>query len=252
MQNNQSPQLGGRVALITGAARRVGAVIAERLHAEGMNLVLHYRNSQHDAQELQRRLNGERENSVILIQCDLLHTSKLVATIRQAESVWGRLDVLINNASSFYPTPIGTISEAHWDDLVGSNVKAPLFLAQAAAKALAAHRGCIINITDIHADRPLKHYSVYSIAKAALVMMTKALARDLGPQVRVNAIAPGAILWPERDMDDITKQRIISRTAMQRQGHPNDVARAVLFLIRDAQYTSGAVINVDGGRTLYE
>jgi len=250
VQDNLTREVAGRVALITGAARRLGAAIAEELHAQGMNLVLHYRNSQREAQDLQRRLNEIRENSVVLIQCDLLNTEKLAATVRQAEAAWGRLDVLVNNASSFFPTPIGTITEAQWDDLLGSNVKAPLFLSQAAAKALAAHRGCIINIADIHAERPLKHYCVYSIAKAALVMLTKSLARELGPQVRVNAVAPGAILWPEHNMDDVTKQRIISRTIMRRQGNPRDVSRAVLFLIRDADYTSGAIVNIDGGRAL--
>ena len=250
VQDNLTREVAGRVALITGAARRLGAAIAEELHAQGMNLVLHYRNSQREAQDLQRRLNGIRENSVVLIQCDLLNTAKLAATVRQAEAAWGRLDVLVNNASSFFPTPIGTITEAQWDDLLGSNVKAPLFLSQAAAKALAARRGCIINIADIHAERPLKHYCVYSMAKAALVMLTKSLARELGPQVRVNAVAPGAILWPEHNMDDVTKQRIISRTIMRRQGNPRDVSRAVLFLIRDADYTSGAIVNIDGGRAL--
>jgi len=250
VQDNLTREVAGRVALITGAARRLGAAIAEELHAQGMNLVLHYRNSQREAQDLQRRLNGIRENSVVLIQCDLLNTAKLAATVRQAEAAWGRLDVLVNNASSFFPTPIGTITEAQWDDLLGSNVKAPLFLSQAAAKALAARHGCIVNIADIHAERPLKHYCVYSLAKAALVMLTKSLARELGPQVRVNAVAPGAILWPEHDMDDVTKQRIVSRTIMRRQGNPRDVSRAVLFLIRDADYTSGAIVNIDGGRAL--
>ena len=248
MQNNTS--LNGKVALITGAARRLGAVIARTLHANGMKLILHYRSSQTEAQQLQLELNSIRENSVVLIQADLLHTAKLTSIVQKAEHVWGRLDVLINNASSFFPTPIGTVDEQQWNDLIGTNLKAPFYLSQAAARALTSTRGCIINIVDVHAERPLKTYAVYSIAKAGLVMLTKALARELGPSVRVNAVAPGVILWPERGIDDVTKQRIISRTALKREGSPQDVARAVLFLIRDADYTSGDVIKIDGGRGL--
>ena len=248
MQNNSA--LTGKVALITGAARRLGAVIARTLHANGMKLILHYRSSQTEAQQLQQELNGIRENSVVLIQADLLHTAKLTSIVQKAEHVWGRLDVLINNASSFFPTPIGTVDEQQWNDLIGTNLKAPFYLSQAATRALTNTKGCIINIVDVHAERPLKTYSVYSVAKAGLVMLTKALARELGPKVRVNAVAPGVILWPERGIDDVTKQRIISRTALKREGSPQDVARAVLFLIRDADYTSGDVIKIDGGRGL--
>ena len=257
MPNSSTPEapssesnLEGKVALITGGVRRVGAEIARQLHKQGVNLVLHYRRSQQDAQLLQKELNEIRENSVVLIQSDLLHTTKLKPLVKQACSAWGRLDVLINNASSFYATPIGDVSEDHWDELLGSNLKAPFFLSQAAANTLAENKGCIINITDIHADRPLKTYSVYSVAKAGLVMLTKALARDLGPNVRVNAVAPGAILWPEHDMDEVTKQRIISRIALKRQGQASDIAKAILFLIRDADYISGETITVDGGRSL--
>lgn len=248
MQNNTT--LSGKVALVTGAARRLGAVIARTLHANGMNLILHYRSSQQDAQQLQQELNSIREDSVVLIQADLLHTAKLASIVQKAEHVWGRLDVLVNNASSFFPTPIGTVNEHQWNDLIGTNLKAPFYLSQAAARALTSAKGCIINIVDVHAERPLKTFSVYSVAKAGLVMLTKALARELGPHVRVNAVAPGVILWPEKGIDDVTKQRIISRTALKREGSPKDVARAVLFLIRDADYTSGEVISVDGGRGL--
>ena len=248
MQNNTT--LSGKVALVTGAARRLGAVIARTLHANGMNLILHYRSSQQDAQQLQQELNSIREDSVVLIQADLLHTTKLASIVQKAEHVWGRLDVLVNNASSFFPTPIGTVDEHQWNDLIGTNLKAPFYLSQAAARALTTAKGCIINIVDVHAERPLKTFSVYSVAKAGLVMLTKALARELGPHVRVNAVAPGVILWPEKGIDDVTKQRIISRTALKREGNPKDVARAVLFLIRDADYTSGEVISVDGGRSL--
>lgn len=239
-----------KVALITGAAQRIGAVIARRLHAAGMNLVLHYRGSRAAAHALQEELNRERSDSVILVQADLLAPPGLTALAKQAAEAWGRLDVLINNASTFYPTPIGRITEDDWDDLFGTNAKAPLFLAQAAAPYLRAQRGCIVNIADIHGERPLKNHPVYSMAKASLIMLTRALACDLGPEVRTNAIAPGAILWPQNEMDDVTKQRIISRTFLKRTGAPEDVARAVLFLVRDADYMSGQVLTLDGGRML--
>lgn len=242
--------LEGKVVLVTGAAHRIGATTARLLHAEGANLVLHYRSSRQGAQALQAELQEKRPESVVLIQADLLDTQKLPSLVREAHAAWGRLDVLINNASTFYPTPMGSVTERHWDELIGSNLKAPFFLAQAAAPHLTRERGCIVNIVDIHAERPLKEHPVYSTAKAGLVMMTKSLACELGPSVRVNGIAPGAILWPENDMDDLTKQRIISRTFLKRQGSPEDVARAALFLIRDAQYTSGHILTVDGGRSL--
>lgn len=237
------------VVLITGAAHRIGATTARLLNAHGYNIVLHYRNSRKAAQELQKELNQLREDSVIIIQSDLHATSGLPALIEESAKVWGRLDVLVNNASSFYPTPMGTVNEDQWEDLMGSNLKAPFFLSQAAASHLKKHQGCIINIVDIHADRPLKKYPVYSMAKAGLVMMTRALAGELGPDIRVNAIAPGAILWPE-NIDEVTKQRIISRTFLKRKGEPDDIARAILFLIRDAKYMSGQVLTVDGGRSL--
>lgn len=250
MTKPDSDDLTGKVVLITGAAHRIGATIARALHSQGANLALHYRGSNQAAQALQEELNACRANSVILMQADLLHTSELPSLVQRAVDAWGRLDVLVNNASSFYPTPIGSVTEAQWDDLTGTNLKAPFFLAQAAAPHLERHHGCIVNIADIHADRPLKSHPVYSLAKAGLVMLTKALARELGPQVRVNAVAPGAILWPESEMDEETRQHILSRTALKRQGNPEDIARAVLFLIRDAAYTSGHVLTVDGGRSL--
>jgi len=248
MQNNTNP-LHGKVALITGAAQRIGATLAETLHAEGLNLALHYRKSKQAAHALQKKLNDRRADSVVLIQADLLDNAKVTHMVQDAIQAWGRLDILINNASSFYPTPIGSVSDAHWDEIMGSNLKAPFFAAQAAARALSETAGCIINIADIHAERPLKTYPVYSAAKAGLVMLTKALACELAPQVRVNAIAPGAILWPE-DIDEVTQQRIISRSLLKRQGNPDDIARAVLFLVRDAGYVTGQVITVDGGRSI--
>jgi len=242
--------LEGKVVLITGAAHRIGATTARVLHAAGANIVLHYRNSRSAAQQLQEALQVERPESVVLVQADLLQIDKLTALVREAHAAWGRLDILVNNASTFYPTPFGSVEERQWRDLIGTNLEAPFFLAQAAAPHLRRERGCIVNLVDIHAERPLKKHPVYSIAKAGLVMLTRALAAELGPEVRVNGVAPGAILWPEHEMDDVTRQRIISRTFLKRQGEPADVARAVLFLARDAHYTSGHILTVDGGRSL--
>jgi pteridine reductase len=242
--------MSNKVALITGAAHRIGATVARTLHAEGMNIVIHYRASREGAQALQKELNDIRPESVVLVQADLLETNKLSALAKEAHKAWGHLDVLINNASTFYPTPVGKIDEKQWDDLMGSNLKAPLFLSQAVAPFLKSSKGCIVNIVDIHADRPLKNYPVYSMAKAGLAMLTKSLAGELGPEVRVNAVAPGAILWPEHEMDEVTKQRIISRTFLKRQGDPTDIAKAIRFLVLDAPYVSGQILAVDGGRSL--
>ena len=242
--------LEGKVVLVTGAAHRIGAAITRHLHAAGANIVVHYRKSRRGAQALQEELHAWRPDSVVLVQADLLKTNKLAALVREAHAAWDRLDVLVNNASTFYPTPVGTVSEEQWDDLIGSNLRAPFFLSQAAAPHLTRQRGCIVNIVDIHADRPLKDHPIYSISKAGVAMLTRALAAELGPDVRVNGVAPGAILWPDNDMDDLTKQRIISRTFLKRQGEPQDIARAVMFLIRDAQYMSGQILTVDGGRSL--
>ena len=241
--------LTNKVVLITGAAHRIGATTARILHAAGMNIVLHYRSSHEAAEKLQTELEAQRPDSVVLLQADLHETTQLTELVEQAHSVWGRLDVLINNASSFYATPVEDASEEQWDDLIGSNVKAPFFLSKAAAPYLKKANGCIVSIVDIHAERPLKAFPIYSMAKAALVMMTKALAGELGPEVRVNAIAPGAILWPE-NLDDETKDKILSRTFLKRKGEPEDIAKAILFLIRDANYMSGQILTVDGGRSL--
>ena len=240
----------GKVVLVTGASQRIGEHIVRLLHAEGMNIILHYRRSRDAAQKIQQELNSQRENSVILIQADLGETNKISEMIREAVKGWGRIDAIVNNASSFYPTPVGTIDEKAWDDLVNSNLKAPLFLCQAAAPYLKQQHGCIVNIVDIHADRPLKNHTVYCIAKAGLVMLTKSLARELAPEVRVNAIAPGAILWPDNDIDDVTKKRIVSGTVLKRQGTADDIASTVRFLIKEANYITGQVLAVDGGRTL--
>lgn len=247
---NYTPALEGQVALITGGAHRIGAEIARTLHGAGMNIALHFRHSKEAAEMLQAELNGSRRDSVVLFQADLLVTARMPRLIDKVIHALGRLDVLVNNASSFYPTPIGSATEAQWDELLGSNLKAPFFLSQAAAPHLKACRGCIVNIADIHGERPLMAHPIYSVAKAGKIMLTKALARELGPEVRVNAVAPGAILWPERGLDEVTRQRIVAATALKRQGSPSDIARTVLFLIRDADYMTGQVLAVDGGRTL--
>jgi len=239
-----------KVVLITGGAKRVGAAICRRLHGAGAKLMLHYRASAGEARLLQAELNGVRADSVALIQADLLDLAKLPSLVDQTVMRFGRLDALVNNASSFFATPIGDIQPAQWDDLMGTNVRAPLFLSQAAATPLKKTQGSIVNISDIHAERPLRNYVVYSIAKAALTGLTRSLARELAPDVRVNAIAPGPILWPEGDesFDEVSRQRIISHTPLKREGTPDDIARAVHFLIADAPYVTGETLNVDGGR----
>ena len=239
----------GRIVLITGGAIRVGAAICRRLHAEGANLMLHYRASAGEARLLQAELNHVRPESVALIQADLLDLNKLPAIVDQTLQTFGRLDALVNNASSFFPTPVGDITAQAWDDLVGTNLRAPLFLSQAAAPALKKTQGAIVNIADIHAERPLKNFVVYSIAKAGLLGMTRSLARELAPEVRVNAIAPGPILWPDdAAFDELSRQRIISHTPLKREGDPDDIAKAVYFLIAEATYVTGETIRVDGGR----
>lgn len=246
-----SSDLTGKVALITGGAQRVGAMTARLLHAAGANILLHYRNSRQQALDLQAELNTKRDNSVVLIQADLLETIKLKALVMQSVEQWGRLDILVNNASSFYPTPMGAVTESDWDDLIGSNMKAPFFLSQLAAPHLQKHQGCIISIVDIHAQRPMQGHSVYNMAKAGLAMLVKTLAYELGPDIRVNGVAPGAIMWPAQEMDDLTKQRIVSRTYLKRKGSAEDIARTVLFLAANADYITGQIIAVDGGRSLY-
>lgn len=241
------------VVLITGAARRVGAEIARTLHTAGARIALHYRASADAAERLVGDFNARRDGSACAFQEDLREVARLPALVDAVVARFGRLDALVNNASSFFQTPVGTIDEAAWDDLVGSNLKGPLFLSQAAAPQLAKTHGCIVNITDIHAERPLKGYPVYCAAKAGLLGLTRALALELGPQVRVNAVAPGAIEWPENatDFPPEEQQMIIAHTLLKRVGSPGDIARTVKFLIFDAPYITGQVINVDGGRTAH-
>jgi pteridine reductase len=240
----------GKVALITGGAKRVGAAIGRLLHASGASLMIHYRSSAGEARALQDELNAIRPDSVALIQADLLDVGGLPSLVNQTVATFGGLDVLVNNASSFYPTPVGTITMKDWDNLMGSNLIAPMFLSQAAAPELKKRRGCIVNIADIHAERPMKSYVVYSVAKAGVVGLTKSLARELGPLVRVNAVAPGPIMWPEDDpnFDEVSRQRIVSHTILKTAGGPDDIARAVRFFAIDAPYVTGQVLAVDGGR----
>lgn len=238
-----------KTVLITGAAKRIGATMAEHLHQSGMDVVVHYHSSAREARGLVARLNRSRPDSAAAIRADLKHAAGYPALIEAALAFKGRLDALINNASAFYPTPINTLTNDDWDTLINTNLKAPLFLAQQAARPLTENKGCIINITDIHADRPLEGRPVYCVAKAGLVMLTKSLARELAP-VRVNAISPGAITWP-REMDKAARRAILERVALKKTGKAEDIARTAAFLIRDADYITGQIIAVDGGRTLY-
>ena len=241
-----------KVALITGGARRVGAAVCRSLHAAGLDLMVHYRSSADDARALQAELNAVRAESVALVQADLLNVSSLPSMVNDTVRQFGRLDVLINNASSYYPTPVGEVGEDEWEDLMGTNLKTPLFLSQAAAPHLKRNHGCIVNIVDIHADRPMRNYLVYSVAKGGLLALTRALASELGPEVRVNGVSPGVILWPEdeRWSDEVARQRIIHTTLLKRVGEPEDIARTVRFLVLDAPYVTGQIIAVDGGRSI--
>jgi len=242
--------LADHCVLVTGGAKRLGAAIGRRLHAAGANVVVHYYRSRDSADALVAELESARANSACAVRSDLHDVAHLPQVVAAACERFGRLDILVNNASSFYPTPLGTITAAQFDDLVGTNLRAPLFLSQAAAPALRASRGLILNMVDIHGRRPLKDHSVYCAAKAGLVMLTKALARELGPEVRVNGIAPGPVLWPERDLVASLKDEIIAKTALKRPGAPLDIARAAYYFAADAPYVTGEIITVDGGRSL--
>jgi pteridine reductase len=244
------PSLGGKIALVTGAARRIGAAISRCLHADGANIIVHYRGSADEAMTLCDELNALRPNSAMPIQADLADTERLPDLVAATTAWHGTLDILINNASSFYPTPIGEISEENWNDLVGANLKAPLFLTQAALEALRNSRGVIVNIVDIHSQRPLRDHAVYGSAKAGLAMLTRSLAKDLAPEIRVNGVSPGAIMWPEAGLGDETKTAILEQIPAGRAGDASDVAGCVLYLVRDASYVTGQIIAVDGGRSI--
>ena len=242
--------LNDNVFLVTGAARRIGAAIVTRLHDHGARVAIHYRGSAEAAKRPRDELNATRDNSAIALQADLLQIDKLPILVDAVTDWSGRLDGLINNASSFYPTPMGSIDESQWDQLIGSNLKAPLFLSQAAVKALRASRGSIVNIVDIHAQRPLRDHLVYGLAKAGLAMLTRSLAKDLAPEIRVNGVSPGAILWPEQGMTDAKQLDILRQIPLKRAGEPQHIADAVLFLIKHANYVTGQIITVDGGRSI--
>lgn len=239
------------VALVTGAAKRVGAVIARQLHADGYDVVLHYRSSGADMQALVDALEAQRAGSTLAVQADLAAFDRLPELVAQAVGRFGRLDALVNNASAYYATPIGTVTLSQWDELFASNARAPFFLSQAAAPHLKASGGAIVNLADIYAQRPLKHHTVYCMAKAALVMMTQSLARELGPEIRVNAVAPGNVLWSENPVKAETLDLVRERTALQRQGSPEDIADAVRWLLTGNRYITGQVIAIDGGRSVF-
>lgn len=238
------------VALITGAGKRVGAEIARTLHAAGHDLALHCRRSVNEAATLAAELEQRRANSTLVLQAELADLDALPALIDTAVAQFGRLDALVNNASAFYPTPIGTATPAQWNELFASNAQAPFFLAQAAVPALRESHGAIVNLVDIYAERPLAKHPVYCMAKAALAAMTRSLALDLGPDIRVNGIAPGAVMWPSDGKPYDDQQAMLARTPLQRAGSPHDVAGAVLWLLRDAPFVTGQIIRIDGGRSL--
>ncbi len=239
-----------RVALITGAAHRLGAEIARHLHQAGLRVLIHYRSSSTSADALAAELNALHHDSARTLAADLLDLTAIEQLAHAALQAWGRVDVLINNASTYYPTPVGSITSTHWDDLIGSNLRAPLFLSQALAPSLKASSGSIVNMVDIHAEKPLHGHPVYSVAKAGLAMLTRSLAIELGPEVRVNAVAPGIILWPERELSDTEKSAMLERVVLGRKGEPNDIAKTVCFLALDARYVTGQILAVDGGRSL--
>jgi pteridine reductase len=243
--------LAGKTALVTGGAARVGAAIVRALHGAGAHVVIHYRSSEKPAVDLRAALEAERAQSVTLVQSDLLEVSRLDGIAAQALAATGRLDVLVNNASSYYPTPIGDADERDWDDLFGSNAKAPFFLSQALAPALRQTSGAIVNLVDIHAERPHAQHTVYCMAKAANAMLVKSLARELAPEVRVNGVSPGAILWPEEYFSDEKRLKILERIPLGRPGDPEAIAAAVRFLAT-ADYVTGQILAVDGGRTIQQ
>jgi pteridine reductase len=246
----RSERLAGRTALVTGAARRVGAGIVRALHGAGANVLIHCHRSLAAARALAAELEVERPDSTAVIVCDLLDTEALPGLISQAHERFAALHLLVNNASTFYPTPLGGITLANWDDLIGTNLRAPLLLAQAAAPELRRTHGAVVNIVDIHGLRPLRDHAVYSVAKAGLIMLTRALARELAPEVRVNAIAPGPVLWPDAPMPEQQKEKIIDKTPLHRRGSPEDIARAVLFFASEAPFVTGQILAVDGGRSV--
>ena len=242
--------MSNRTAIITGAAQRIGAAITQELHQAGMDVIIHYRQSATAAHALAQSLNTQRPGSAHAIEADLSSNSSCQALIDRAWTINKRIDVLVNNAAVFYPTPFMELDDTAWDEVMNVNLRAPLFLSRAAAAYLTQVSGCIINLADIHAERPLKNHTLYSISKAGLIMLTKSLAKEMGPAVRVNAVSPGAILWPE-NLGEETRKKILARTTLKRAGMVEDISRAVRYLAEDANYTTGQVLVIDGGRTLY-
>lgn len=251
MQKKQIPIR--KVAFITGAARRIGKEIARILHENGINVVLHCHSSLKEANQMCAKFNQARENSAVVVQGDLSRISQLKKLIEKGAKTWGRLDILVNNASCFFKTHLGKTKESAWDTLIDTNLKAPFFLSEAAIPYLRKQKGSIVNIVDIHAERPMLDYPIYNISKAGLSMLTKTFARELGPDIRVNSVSPGAIIWPEEKnaISQSIKKQIIQHTALKRHGHPKEIAKAVLYLVRDAEYVTGQDIAVDGGRSLF-
>jgi len=244
-----SENLENKVALVTGAARRIGEAIARKLHGDGVRVAIHYRGSAADAEALANELNALRTDSAAAFKLDLQCIDDLPGLVADVVGWGGSLDILVNNASTFYPTPVGEITTDQWDDLIGSNLKAPLFLAQAAIGELRKTSGVIINIVDIHSKRPLRDHAVYGATKAGLAMLTRSLAKDLAPNIRVNGVSPGAIMWPEDNMSEATKKSILAQIPLHRSGSPDDIAACVLYLVSDADYVTGQIIAVDGGRS---
>ncbi len=247
---NAAPPLAGQTALVTGGARRVGAEIVRTLHTAGADVVIHCNHSVAEAKLLAAELEQRRPGSTAVLATDLLDDGQLPLLIEATQDRFGALHLLVNNASTFYPTPFGSITATQWHDLIGTNLRAPLFLTQAAAPLLKRSRGAVVNIVDIHGQRPLRDHAVYSTAKAGLIMLTRALARELGPEIRVNGVAPGAILWPENGMDAERQQKILAHTPLERHGSPADIARAVLFFASQAPFVTGQILAVDGGRSV--
>jgi pteridine reductase len=245
IESNDAP-----VVLVTGAARRVGAVIARRLHAAGYRVALHHRGSTEAALAVQADLERARPGSTLLLQAELAQFDRLPEIVAKTFGQFGRIDAMVNNASAFYPSPVGTTTPAMWDDLFAANARAPFFLSQSAAPHLRAARGAIVNLVDIYAERPLANHTVYVMAKAALAAMTLSLARELAPEVRVNGVAPGAVLWPEAGKAYADQQALVAGTPLRRPGSPEEVAEAVRWLLMDATFTTGQIIRVDGGRAL--
>lgn len=248
--DNSNTVLNGKCALVTGSARRIGASIAQRLHREGAAVAIHYRRSANEAAALVAELNSDGYGNARAFRADLDNLDELRKLVHEVAGWKSAIDILVNNASAFYPTPIGSITEIQWDDLIGSNLKAPLFLSQEALPYLRQGCGTIVNIVDIHGQKPLRNHSLYGAAKAGLTMLTLSLAKDLAPDVRVNAVAPGAIMWPEDGMTAAVKQGIVERIPLDRQGSPDDIAGAVLYLVSEATYVTGQVLAVDGGRSI--